>query len=398
MLPLTQFCNASIHYAGIIQCNGDLANSHQHVVDYFHPHPMNEVGRSDVSSLLAESLFNCLLAELTPRDMFEIDSYISLLERDMCVTFPPRTIGTLPPLMRLHYDPVVAYSKPLLYYAAVTGADLCSDLVLWCLGFRKREAGTLSCWVLGSDQSSDDGSAGARQAQPPVMFVHGVGLGLVTYIAFITSLVAAYSPGTRPALLLLELPHVSMKLSVEAVPTMPETVRGIASVLQGLGSSQAQFVAHSLGCFVLAAVQLYQPGLVAGAVLVDPVCFKLWEPSVMRNFCYRVPRTPMQILMHYHITHELTISHYFHRHFLWTDCVMFAHNMPARSCVVLSELDEIIDTAGVQRYLQGHPAVRLRVLAGRHHGEWSVHPGARRAVIGEVLRMSDLLLLRDDLP
>ena len=407
---------------GIKTCNVNSPNPHQHVRDYFSPHPVEKVGRDDLQRLLAESLFNCLLSQLTAADLLEIDNYISLVEQDMDIRFPPHTIGTLPPLMRLHFDPVVAYAKPLLFYGAVRSADLCSDLMLWALGFRRKQvAGSaLTYWVLEGDSGcttpaeaaacAESGTVTSPQ-QHPVMFIHGVGLGLVTYVTFINSLVGAYRPGSRPPLLLLELPHVSMKLNVEVIPSMPDTVNSIAQALwQEGGYTQAQFVVHSLGSFIFGAVQYMRPSLVAGVVLVDPVCFQLWEPSVMSNFCYRVPDTVMQILMHYHITHELTINHYFHRHFIWTDCVLFAENLPAYSCVVLSELDEIINAPGVNSYLQRskrsrslssereetgleggreerRSEVQVQMLAGRHHGEWNVHLPSLRQVVGAVVDM-----------
>lgn len=362
-----------------------MANPHQHVVDYFSPHPIDEVGLTDIRNLFAESMFNCLHTELGPNDLLEIDSFISELEIDMGIKFPPHTVGTLPSLMRLHHDPVHAYAKPLLYYASVMGGDMSSDLVLWCLGFRRGEAGVLSYWVLECDTSVD---TFVVEKQNPLLFIHGVGLGLVTYITFISALLFSFKGSRRPPIILLELPHVSMKLNVDRIPSMPETVQGISSILKSNGFQWAQFVVHSLGSFVFGAVQHLKPAIVAGVVLIDPVCFKLWEPGVMSNFCYRDPTTPMQILMHYHITHELTINHYFHRHFMWTDCVMFANNLPRQTSVVLSELDEIIDARGVREYLQRYPGVHIEMLSGRHHGEWNVHINSMTVVVKTVMDMS----------
>jgi hypothetical protein len=138
-------------FVGIKTCNSHLSNPHQHVLDYFSPLPITAVGRGEIRGLIAESLFNTLQSELSsPTDLAELDAYVTLLETDMEVCFPPCTQGPLPPLMRLHHDPVLAYAKPLLYYACVAGGDMCSDLVLYCLGFRRRQAGVLSYWILHS--------------------------------------------------------------------------------------------------------------------------------------------------------------------------------------------------------------------------------------------------------
>lgn len=62
--------------------------------------------------------------------------------------------------------------------------------------------------------------------------------------------------------------------------------------------------------------------------MIDPVCFNLWEANVMYNFCYRKSETHLQIAMKHLVTEELTKSHYFDRHFYWTEDVLFGDNVP----------------------------------------------------------------------
>ena len=360
---------------------------------------MEDVGRDEIKRLLSESMFNCLISELTDEDALELDMYTSLLEKEMGITFPQQTVGTLPPLMRLHYDPVPAYPKPLLYYTSIVGIDKWCNIILWSLGFVRKRAGAVTYWILESDH--DRNALKSSADMPPVTFVHGVGVGLMTYVTFIVSLTYAYPLGSRPPLILVELPHVSMKLNVEVIPSMPKVVEGISMMLQENNFRQSIFVGHSLGSFVLAAVLYRAPSLIAGMVLVDPVCFKLWEPKVMSNFCYRKPANVMQILMHYLVTHELTISHYFHRHFIWTDCVMFVEDIPAHTSVILSELDEIIDAPGIMQHFRQEDTkhcvscekhIALQTLHGRHHGEWNVHWASLRDVLRTVVSVTDDLI------
>lgn len=48
----------------------------------------------------------------------------------------------------------------------------------------------------------------------------------------------------------------------------------------------------------------------------------------MYNFCYRKSETHLQIAMKHLVTEELTKSHYFDRHFYWTEDVLFGDNVP----------------------------------------------------------------------
>eukprot|EP00953_Heterococcus_sp_UTEX-ZZ885_P001700 1443-Heterococcus_DN1.PRE.1 len=138
----------------------------------------------------------------------------------------------------------------------------------------------------------------------PVVFVHGV----------------AKHVGKNRRILLLELPHVSMKLGQENVPTMDTAVSTAAAVMNkhnfapalwvrlmlnlqhaasgylrwnclcssslaspsyadrlALGFWSSTSVGHSLGSCIVAAVIRDKPALVHGLVLIEPVCFLLYE-------------------------------------------------------------------------------------------------------------------------
>lgn len=203
-----------------------------------------------------------------------------------------------------------------------------------------------------------------------------VGIGLSTYLPFLLQIASR----AKRTIVLIELPHVSMKLNVHVIPRMEIIAECSAVLFQQEGLPPALWVAHSLGTFVFAVVHRLQPALVAGVVLLDPVCFLLWEPDLLRNFCYCSPETPMQIVQNYHVCRELSISHYFHRHFFWHECVQFAHEMPAKSLVFVSECDNIYNTKRVLPYLAASK-VSTRVLAGHPHGGWMGDPAAMMSIL-----------------
>lgn len=349
----------------------------------------------------SEGVFNCGVKNLRREDIVEINTYIQEIEDTLGFVFPQVAVGEISRnRMRLHYDPVLAYSKPLWYYAGVQSLDFLSDMILRSIGFTRKKAGVLSYWILNNEAIGNAGGDSNRdKSEAPLMFIHGVGIGLATYITFIVKLVIAKKrclslASTHQPIILLELPHVSMKLNVDIIPSMTTTVNCIEDALHQNHFEKAQFVVHSLGTFVFGAIQYMKPNLVKSVVMIDPTCFKLWEPSTMYNFCYRTPSTAMQIMMHFHITHELTISHFFHRHFNWTDCVMFADNLPSHTSIILSELDEIIEAKNVYQYLlaqrktPGHGYFDISMLEKRHHGEWNVHFDSMNIVIDRILTMA----------
>jgi pimeloyl-ACP methyl ester carboxylesterase len=222
----------------------------------------------------------------------------------------------MPRLHLLPVDPVPALHRPLLVYLLAGLLDMGSDCVIRCLGFRRLRVGGMSFWVRRGQPpppSPPRGGGGARQQpppqEPPIVFVHGVGLGLVTYLPFLRGL---FAMSRHRAVVLLELPHVSMKLGIDRFPGIQLIADLTEQALQQLELPAALWVCHSLGTFVFAGINRLKPHLIDSVVLIDPVCFMLWEATTMNNFCYCDPVTPMEIVQQYHVCRELLISWYFH--------------------------------------------------------------------------------------
>lgn len=317
-----------------------------------------KISRLQLKEWLSWALFDRKYEELLNEEQkIEMDWRIQEGEKAFSITIPDEALEEVPAAMRLNVDPVLAEHRPLIHYVATGLMSFGSDIALYARGFRRHEVGPVSFWILKGDD-----------AKPPLVFVHGVGIGLATYLPFLLKLSSAEHRSGR-TLILIELPHVSMKLNVDVIPRM-ETIAECAAIMFKQHNLQpALWVAHSLGTFVFAVVNRLQPDLVAGVVLCDPVCFLLWEPDLLRNFCYREPDTPLRIIMNFHVCRELSISYYFHRHFWWHECVQFANQMPKKSLVYVSEFDDIYNTKRVRKYLTQNK-VPMEIFSGASHGGW----------------------------
>lgn len=111
--------------------------------------------------------------------------------RSACLTACPVSAESPPDMPRLHLlpvDPVPALHRPLLAYLLAGALDMSSDLFIACCGFRRLRVGAMSFWVRRAEPLSPSASARKQQREeeePPLVFVHGVGLGLVTYLPFL---------------------------------------------------------------------------------------------------------------------------------------------------------------------------------------------------------------------
>lgn len=109
--------------------------------------------------------------------------------------------------------------------------------------------------------------AAAAATPTPVVFLHGVGLGMLPYLAFIWGLVRGFSG--RPVLV-LEVRHVSLRLCGQA-RTVDDVAQAVMGMLRRHGVRRAHFAAHSFGTFVVAHLRHLYPHAIASMLLCDPV-------------------------------------------------------------------------------------------------------------------------------
>ena len=183
---------------------------------------------------------------------------------------------------------------------------------------------------------------------------------------------------------MIELPYVSMKLN-QPVPSMKITATCIADIMTKHQLPPALFVGHSLGSFVVARTLRQRPEIISNVILVDPVCFLLWEPTLITNFIYRAPVTAMQRIQHYHISRELSINHFFRRHFWWHQCVLLGDHLPRDATVFVSQHDDIYDTQQVSAHLSRCNRTVVS-FDGQGHGFWIMDGGSTQKIIDAMTR------------
>lgn len=193
---------------------------------------------------------------------------------------------------RINLDPVHAYHRPLAFYALVMfGTTLFGCAMQFVWGMTKFGPETKSTvWNLLDPQQTyepffktnpEDGPEKVSywfrdgdRSKKPIVFIHGIGAGLMCYISFLPKLFSLNTP-----IFCIELPFVSMHC-IEDVPTMQETIRDLQKMLHRHEFDDAVFVSHSLGTAVTSWVVKYMSKSVAGVVFLDPICFMLHYKDV----------------------------------------------------------------------------------------------------------------------
>jgi pimeloyl-ACP methyl ester carboxylesterase len=85
----------------------------------------------------------------------------------------------------------------------------------------------------------------------PLVFLHGVGMGIIMYVELIQLLAATERP-----LIVLESPHVSLRACGGDVPTTDQVAGFVAAILAHEGLAQACVVGHSYGALVASRLQV----------------------------------------------------------------------------------------------------------------------------------------------
>ncbi|GAA5922325.1 uncharacterized protein JCM15063_003266 [Sporobolomyces koalae] len=93
--------------------------------------------------------------------------------------------------------------------------------------------------------------------------------------------------------------------------------------------AKAIIVAHSAGAGMAGWLMRDAPDIVAGLVLIDPMCFLLYCPDSARNFYRTHAKTAGEHFFKY-FAFERGINHFLSRHVLWSTSTLFAPNPASR--------------------------------------------------------------------
>ncbi|KAF9908176.1 hypothetical protein EC991_010197 [Linnemannia zychae] len=343
----------------------------------------------------------------SPSDMMELNRMVDYIEATKDIKFAN---GFNPNVqcIRLAFDPVIASHRPLVYYAMVWIANKFAGLVFMALGFMRYE-GTVDATHQPKknrthqhvvDPSTDLNYWYRAPVNPdnkvPLVFLHGIGVGLVQYIHWVIAL----STISRP-IIMVEVPYVSNKLIKGDCMTPDDTYYAIERILRRHEYPKATFFGHSLGTMLCAAVCRASPAsspksIVAGLILADPICF-LTHHSIARNFAYRIPATAAELVMDLFAAREIGTSWYIMRRFHWDQCIFFPkawkkrterslpHEgrlspvLPKKTRIFLSRKDNLLDMDMIAEYIRNQVGLKeereeLHIMEGMDHAQFLLRP------------------------
>lgn len=190
----------------------------------------------------------------------------------------------------------------------------------------------------------------------PVVFIHGIGIGLWPYVNFLKEINKAQSGSTddQIGIIVIEMMTICARITGEMRDQDSLCDDVMAIVKERHGWNNFVLVSQSYGS-VLITNLLKRPdssACISSVVTIDPVTFLLHLPDVAFNFTRRVPRRANEHQLYYFASTDIMVAHTLARHFFWMQNILWKDDISDRNVtVVLGGKDLIVPTQIVGRYL-----------------------------------------------
>lgn len=206
----------------------------------------------------------------------------------------------------------------------------------------------------------------------PILFIHGIGIGLYPYTSFLRELNRELGTGwtndTEVGIIALEIMPISSRITNPSLEK--EVIIGeIMEIMRYHGWNKFVLVSHSYGSIIAAHLlksDLFTP-LIGPTVFIDPVSFLLHLPDVAYNFIARRPAQANEYQLWYFGSKDIGVAHTLAKRFSWIDNIIWKEDLGVKAenkqegrnvTVVLSGKDLIVDTETVGQYLMGSSEIR----------------------------------------
>lgn len=205
----------------------------------------------------------------------------------------------------------------------------------------------------------------------PILFIHGIGIGLYPYVNFLAELNhATGGSGTDRdvGIIAVEIMPISFRITHAALGK-EEMCTEMLKIVKKHGWDKFVLVTHSYGSVIATHLLRNETAsnMIDSILLIDPVTFLLHHPDVAYNFTSRKPKRANEYQLHYFGSMDMGVAHTLSRTFFWSENILWKHDISGRRVtVVLSAKDLIVDTEAVGRYLtEDEEGVNERKWKGR---------------------------------
>ncbi|KAF1817174.1 hypothetical protein P152DRAFT_453772 [Eremomyces bilateralis CBS 781.70] len=348
------------------RCMDTIENPDQYLRKWFRNGDLDEIKRENVKEFLLWAFWNADKPDGVHEE--ELEKYCDGVEKKLGRKLAPGR-GKAKSL-RLTLDDVEMLNRPLFWYILIGFLDAIVGVRLLFSGFRfyrvplrrlpltfpfrvfslfarrRSEAQSISYWYRPH----------TSKTRLPVVFIHGMGIGLYPYVDFLGGIARAdYGVGVegQVGIIALEIMPISARITTAKL-SRDDLAKEVQAILDSHGWSKFVLVANSYGT-VITSQLLKSPKMAARVgpmLLIDPVVFLLHLPDVAYNVVVRKPTLTNEYVLYYFAAKDMGVAHTLHRRFFWTENILWTEDVAGMDVTVsLAGEDIIVNAPAVGKYL-----------------------------------------------
>ena len=207
----------------------------------------------------------------------------------------------------------------------------------------------------------------------PVLFVHGIGIGLYPYVNFLAQINQEKDGEAcdgQIGVIAVEIMPISFRIT-DQMPEKEQLCKEILQIVKKHDWEKFVLVSHSYGS-VISTHLLKGPEIasrIGPVLLIDPVSFLLHLPDVAYNFTCRQPKRANEHQLYYFASMDMGVAHTLSRRFFWSENILWKEDVHGRRLTVtLCGQDLIVNAEAVGRYLTDTKD------DDKHDAEWQERP------------------------
>ena len=346
-------------------CISSIDEPESYFRGWFRGADLRDIQRENVKQLYCWAFLN--KSSWDPADEPELEDYTDKVEALLGSKLEPGWGNAVP--LRVTIDEVKTQYRPLLWYMCVSVVDTITCCLMQWHSYsfyrlplkRIFTVFPLRPWALLSRHRSSAKNLTywhrphLSKTRLPVLFIHGIGIGLYPYVNFLAEVNRTGELATDDdiGIIALEIMPVSFRLTGSALPP-DQMCSQILQILREHGWQKVVLVSHSYGSII--STHLLHDSEAAGyfgpVLLIDPVTILLHLPDVAYNFTCRPPKSGPEYQLWYFASMDQSVARTLGRHFFWSLNVLWKHDLMDRAVTVsLAGKDLIVNTEAVGRYL-----------------------------------------------
>ena len=185
------------------------------------------------------------------------------------------------------------------------------------------------------------------QTHRPIVFVHGVGIGLLVYIPFFLSLPKDIG------ILAIEVLPVSSRIC-EGAPLAEDVVREVGDIISQQSLTDFVFIGNSYGTFFakLFLNSSFLASRMTKIILIDPVAVLLHFPDVAFNFTRKKPRFANELELYFAAQTEPDIAFTFAKRMCWRSHVLWREDLLRHpTTLIMGGEDCLVKTEAIAAYI-----------------------------------------------